>query len=524
MMKIRYLILVMLFVSAACSPAAAPTPTAVAQVVPSATVVATLTPIAATEISPTETATSTSTATESPTITPTASITPTPYPLPQATVGFIFDNWELLTVSKDVLISLNTPLVAFINQNDKDAISNQGTPQPATGLETLYYASPTNSGSRIPVMQLASSTNNQIYISANGHSVAYFKDGRATNTTEAGGLYMLNLDNRISGRILPINSLVQRGFFSDPVWTRDGSRLAMAVATGYDIDIFTIGSDGANLKNQTNTGSYEVWPSWSPDGNSLMFVSDRDTCPSWIPGDTNACDPSLTAAPVEGDVVGSIYILDINSGETRKVTNEKVSEAPRWLNNTTITFATGDPTLGDPPARRLWIADVNSGTTQEVKLADGSDGSIRLSEAWAADGSAVVYQSVTNTGSEVIAVRRNGTLIGRTNELSFPRFGMSASWVRDGSRIAIGGVNGQCQYGARVLDSAFNFVTRGNPPPGMCNPVYSPDGAWIAFTGVNPRVDGRVDVLVANPNGTGTLNMTGALKGTINLIGWVGGQ
>jgi hypothetical protein len=131
---------------------------------------------------------------------------------------------------------------------------------------------------------------------------------------------------------------------------------------------------------------------------------------------------------------------------------------------------------------------------------------------------------VTNTASEVIAARRDGTLIGRTGELNFPRFGMSASWMRDGSRVALGGVSGQCPYGPRVLDAAFNFVTRGNPPPGMCNPSYSPDGQWLAFIGVNPRVDGRVDVLVANQNGTGVTNLTGVLKGTINLIGWVGGS
>lgn len=520
-MKSQYLLLIVVLFSAACSTATAPTPTAV----PTATVTDTATTIPTlTATIPTETPTATATATETPTVTPTPSTTPTPYPTAQATIGFIFDNWELLTVPKDILTSLASPMLAFVNQNDKDAIPNQGTPQPATGLETLYYVPPNNSAGRIPVLQIASSTNNQIYLSANGRSVAYFKDGRDSTTANTGGLYMLSLENRISGRILPLTSLVQRGFFSDPAWTRDGSTLAMAVATGYDIDIFTIGSDGANLRNLTNNGSYDIWPSWSPDGSKLMFVSDRDTCPSWIPTDETHCDPTLTTPPIDGSVVGSIYLIDVKTGETRRLTEQKVSEPPRWINNSTITFATGDPTLADPPERRLWIEDIASGQPQEVKLADGSDGSIRLSEAWAGDGSAVVYQSVTNTGSEVIAVRRDGSLIGRTSELNFARFGMSASWIADNSRIAIGGIGGQCPYGARILDGSFSFVTRGNPPPGMCNPTYSPDGAWLSFIGVNPRVDGRVDVLVANPNGTGIANLTGALKGTINVIGWVGGS
>ena len=353
-MKIHHLFLIAVLLSASCSSVAnAPTPTDAPTAAASGT--ATTAPTE-TAVPPTATATASSTATDTPTITPTATITPTPYPTAQATVGFIFDNWELLTVPKDILSSLTTPLLAYVNQNDKDSVPNRGTPQPATGLETLYYVPPNNSAGRIPVMQLAASTNNQIYISANGHSIAYFKDGRDSTTAQSGGLYMLSLENRISGRILPITSLVQRGFFSDPVWTRDGSKLAMAVATGYDIDIFTIGSDGANLKNLTNNGSYDIWPSWSPDGSKLMFVSDRDTCPSWIPSDPNACDPAKTPPPVEGNVVGSIYLMDVDSGETHKLTNEKLSEPPRWLNNTTITFATGDSS-GDSPQRHLWIED-----------------------------------------------------------------------------------------------------------------------------------------------------------------------
>jgi hypothetical protein len=32
-----------------------------------------------------------------------------------------------------------------------------------------------------------------------------------------------------------------------------------------------------------------------------------------------------------------------------------------------------------------------------------------------------------------------------------------------------------------------------------------------------------VDVYVANPNGASAVNLTGSLRGTITLLGWVGG-
>lgn len=64
----------------------------------------------------------------------------------------------------------------------------------------------------------------------------------------------------------------------------------------------------------------------------------------------------------------------------------------------------------------------------------------------------------------------------------------------------------------------------GNPPPSMCEPTYSPNGSLLAFTGVNPRIDGRVDVYVANANGYGAQNLTANLRGQIKMLGWVGGS
>jgi Tol biopolymer transport system component len=215
-------------------------------------------------------------------------------------------------------------------------------------------------------------------------------------------------------------------------------------------------------------------------------------------------------------------LLELETGAITQISNQWVTEAPRWLNLRQFVFASGDPTFGDPE-RTLWIADSSTKTAREVRLADGSDGPIRLSEAWAQDGSAVIYQSAGVSTTEIIAASADGALIGRTSDLNFPRFGMAATWSVDGTRIAIGGVNGQCQYGIRVFDRNLGSVASGAPPPSMCNPTYSSDGQWLAFTGINPRIDGRIDVYVATPNGFGSVNLTNGLRGAISMLGWVGG-
>jgi len=38
--------------------------------------------------------------------------------------------------------------------------------------------------------------------------------------------------------------------------------------------IFTVGIDGTGVTQRTSTSGKESWPSWSPDGKSLVFYTD----------------------------------------------------------------------------------------------------------------------------------------------------------------------------------------------------------------------------------------------------------
>lgn len=508
-MHVRRFLLLLLIVTAGCEALTppSPTPTPTATFTPTSTPTATLTP------SPTITPTPTSspTATDTPTVTPTPTTTPTPSITPESVTGFIFDNLQIVDLPDSLRQGITSPLIAFLNQNDRDQIGNPLTPQPSTNLQTLYYAPPDNSAGRIPVLEMPAGTEDQVFIAPDGSAVAYLKPD------PAGGLYILNIELGVSGRVLPITSLVQRGIYSRPSWSPNGDQLAIALATGYDMDIFILNPDSTGARSVTPQGSYDFWPAWSPDGRYLLFVSDRPRCPSWIPGEPGACD-ALTDAPPVG---GSPFILEIATGAVTQLSDQWLTEPPRWINNRLIAFSVGDPAFGDPE-RTLWLADVTTGRSRPVRLNDPSASSLYLSETWSPDGNAVVFQSAGTT-SEIVLMNANGSVLGRTSELTFARYGMAAAWSPDGTRIAIGGVDGQCPYGTRVLDGDFAFVARGNVPPSMCNPVYSPNGTWLAFTGVSPSVDGRVDVYAANSSGFSAVNLTGVLRGQIKLLGWVGG-
>ncbi len=492
------------------APSATPTPTHTA----TATATATFTdaPTATVTSSPTASPTITSTATSSPTPEPTLTPSITPLPL----TGFVFDNWDVVDVPADIRDGIQNQMIAFISANRQVSIANIATAQPGTGLQTLYFASPTRLRGRIPVLEVYATSGLEVFVPRPGNALAFV---RSDGDIRSSGLYILDFATGFSARVLAgENALAQRGYYMRPAWSPDGKQLAMAVATGYDIDIYLYAADGSGRANITDRGSYDMWPSWSPDGRHIAFVSDRADCPSWIPGEPGFCD-ALTAPPPAG---GQVYLYEVESGEVSRVADVAASEPPYWINDTLLAFASGDPFDLLNPQRRIWRADISSGDVREIRLPNDPDEASYLSESWSPDGAAVLAQ-IADSDNRLALLSAESRLIGADDALDFPRFSMSAAWSPDGERIALGGTAGQCPFGVRVRDRRLRSIADAGPPPTMCGPRYSFDGQFLAFTGVNPRVDGRNDIYVASANGFGATSLTSDLRGQVELIGWVGG-
>ena len=489
--------------SATATPAPTETRAAPTTAAPTLTLTATASPSASATATPTATATDTAT----------ASFTPSITPLPVA--DYVFDNWNVFDISDQVKDGISNQMIAFISSNNQQTIRNIATAQPFTGIQTVYLASP--GGARIPILEVESSARLEVFLARNGNALAFVN---ATGDPRREGLYVLDLTSGFSARILAGgNPLVQRGHYMPPDWSPDGTQLAMAVATGYDIDIYLYAVDGsgAGRTNITDHGAYDLWPRWSPDGRFLAFVSDRATCPSWIPGEPNFCDALTTPVPTSGQV----YLYEVATGNIRQISNEAVSEPPYWINSQLLGFASGDPFDLLNPQRRIWRANITTGAVSEIRLPNLPDASY-LSESWSRDGAAVLVQVADRT-NRIVLMNAESQILGEDSDLNFPRFSMTGAWSPDGQRIAIGGSSGQCPYGIRVKNRAFRNIAGTSPPPSMCDPQYSPDGAYIAFTGVNPRVDGRNDIYVTSGNGYGTRSITSDLRGQVELVGWVGG-
>jgi TolB protein len=435
-----------------------------------------------------------------------------------ATGEIVYDNLELIDVPATFSDGIDGSLIVYTVTNDSESITNLSTAQPGTNVEVLYYGSPTSSLNRTAIAQFdASATGGFVFPAQQGNAVAYFANRGGLTSP---GLYILDIEFGLRQRILAVDSLVLRGIETRPVWSPDGNLLAVTRETGFDLDIFIFNRQTSIWENLTQSGSYDLWPAFSPDGRFLAFVSDRNICPTWIPGQTGACDPDVDL--FDG---GHIFTYNLETGELNQLTDQITTEPPYWINNRQIAFSGGNQFDILSQTRTLWQADVVTGQSRQVNYTSGTQLPFLLTEIWSPAGNRVIFQSAGDN-TNIVITDASGSQLVIVDQASFARFSMRASWSPDGSRLVIGGFGGQCPTGTIVLDgSTFDTVTRRNPPPSVCNPMFSPDGQYIAFEGINPQTtgDGRTDIYVTNPNGVGNTNITGDLGGSVELIGWVGG-
>lgn len=472
---------------------------------------------------PTATASPTSTSSPEPTLTPTETLTPTITPTvsatPVATAAFTNDQWTSVTVDPALAEGISSPWFAFINANERASTENLLTPVPSSDTETVYLLDP-STGDRIRIVDLPYSTGDRVYWSPDGLKMLYFMEPSiASNGMQVGGLYLLNLRLGISLRVLDIAALSPRGIPEHrPVWSPDSSRFAIAMPTEYDVDIYVIAEDGSSFRNVTSNGSFDLWPAWSPDGGQLAFVSDRGTCSSWIPGEEDSCATIDATVPTSG----RLFTVDVETGETRQVSEAAVGGPPAWVTNSQVAFSTGVVELLANESH-VYLADVTSGTVRQISSADQA---MNLAPAWAPGATEVVYYEASDPG-QVVLRDRQGNRLASLEDYTFPRYGFSAVWSPDGRYVAVGGHNGQCPYGLIVAGEDLQ-ITYGPPQsPRVCDPSYSPDGRWLAFAGITYQAgvdDGRLDIYIGQPNGYSAQNRTGSLRGEIRLLGWIGPQ
>ena len=214
-----------------------------------------------------------------------------------------------------------------------------------------------------------------------------------------------------------------------PSWSPDGKRIAFSSnRDGHVIDgfptheIYVMDADGGNQQNLTNNPNDDRSPSWSPDGERIVFQSNRDKD---NPGNYE------------------IYVMDADGGNLQRLTdNPNQDELPSW----------------SPDGKRIVFSSVREGhfenkfgITDEIYVMDNDGGNLqRLTDnpnqdelpSWSPDGKRIVFSSVREghfenkfgITDEIYVMDNDGENLQRLTENRV--YDWSPSWSPDGERIA----------------------------------------------------------------------------------------
>ena len=261
-------------------------------------------------------------------------------------------------------------------------------------------------------------------------------------------------------------------------WSPDSKRLVYhQKVSGDNWDIFIYSVDTGKIQNITNNESFDADPSFSPDGNTVIFASSRDG---------NA----------------EIYSMNLDGSGLRRLTNDPALDCHAAFSpdGTQISFSSNrENENGD-------VYIMNADGSNVTKLTDW-DKSNETAEpgGWSPDGTKIVFFSDRNGKDDLYIV--SAETVRPKLVLADPEHDLrSLSCSNDGKKIA---------YSKELEDRSgelriFDLETRQESLVkrtewANSSPDWSPDGNWIAF---HDRIDGNSEICLIKPDGSDLQNLT----------------
>jgi TolB protein len=210
-------------------------------------------------------------------------------------------------------------------------------------------------------------------------------------------------------------------------------------------EIYISHLDGTERFQVTNNRTINLFPSWTPDGKSILYTSYKDRSPGlyhfelfsgkevkWLPangryiGAQMSPDGQYVAATLEQAGDTSLYLLDSNGKMIRRLTSDPGLEvSPSWSPDGKQIVFVSDRS-GSP---QLYILDVASGSSRRLTYS----GSYNTAPAWSPRGDRIAYTGRVGRRFAIFTISVEG---GDARQLTADSYDSEdPAWAPDGRFI-----------------------------------------------------------------------------------------
>jgi len=252
----------------------------------------------------------------------------------------------------------------------------------------------------------------------------------------------------------------------EPGWSPDGESLVVVSNRNGAMNLYRLAANGGAPRRLTDHAGPDDTPAWSPDGRTIAFVSEIDGNPE-------------------------IYLVDADGASLRRLTADPGLDLhPAWSpDSTRILFNTSRfaATPADPDRIDLCEVAVAGGT-----LRCFTQGGINTYASWSPDGARLLYRRSRGADRSqlVLLTVATGELVELTPGEAFDGW---PSWSPRGDRVVFAS-DRSGEFQLYVVDADGGNLSRLLERPGRyTNPRWSPRGDEIVFTGRSPG-DGDLEL------------------------------
>jgi Tol biopolymer transport system component len=240
----------------------------------------------------------------------------------------------------------------------------------------------------------------------------------------------------------------------NPVWSPDGNKIVFVSDRNSFNGIYLMSANGsiASLNNNQSKGDNND-PVWSPDGTKIAFDSDRLTPPNSI-------------APAS-----DIYVMNADGSNETHLTQ---GWSPIWS-------PSGKQIAFSKFSNIYVMASDGSGVTLLRKSYTQSDGNSQV--AWSPDGNkiAFTYSEPNNGPWEIYIMNADGS---NQTRLTNTKWDSSPAWSPDGKQLAFESKRDD-NFQIYIMNADGSEQTRlTNDTNSNVSPAWSPNGKKIAFYSV----------------------------------------